>query len=492
MPKSETVDAGLPILWPFDLFDLTTDTPVLSADRNSRWIQIAKTGKFFSARYGKFEITATDLRSMLANFKTITPIAPTQLPVDYDHLSMDPKKPGDGKAAGWFAGPMELREGGTTLWAEVTFTPPAAESIRNSEYRFVSPSFVKNYVWKDGKNIGTTLIAAAITNHPFLEGMDAVTLSNAMGELAIQLADGGAMEVGQVVSIKPELDPTRVGQSFEILEVAGSGNDAFSKLKDATGAVIGWYRVSDLAPAAVADPAAAAPPAPAPPPAAPKVPGTNPFAKHMSEDKMSETFTLRDTRGQDIAVPADGLQKFVDDQIAAAVTAKKTELVPEGSVVISAAKLGEFESTAQTVVSLRAEVTTLRDQNEAAAKTVHLAAITKRLDRLSQAGKITKPERDHLLKTYGDPLALAAFDEYFPLLDGRPALIHMGPEHGTGVDIEGAPITNAGGQLLALAQSRMKTDGIPLRDALKLVSQERVDLSEQYRGSAPIIGRRSH
>jgi hypothetical protein len=59
--------------------------------------------------------------------------------------------------------------------------------IENRAYRFVSPSFVKDHTHKDGRKIGTTLLAAAITNHPFLEGMSALTLYSfsAMGDLAL-------------------------------------------------------------------------------------------------------------------------------------------------------------------------------------------------------------------------------------------------------------------------------------------------------------------
>lgn len=149
------------------------------------WIQLARTGAFVSNRYGKFSITKDDLATMLRNFKTVTPKEPTELPIDWDHLSMDPKKPGDGAAAGWMKR-LELRDGGETLWAEVEWTPQGAEAVRTGSYRFVSPSFVKDHTHKDGTKIGTTLLAAAITNHPFLEGMKALTLYslNALGELA--------------------------------------------------------------------------------------------------------------------------------------------------------------------------------------------------------------------------------------------------------------------------------------------------------------------
>src|SRR5687768_9739395 len=82
------------------LLNLTGTT----ADRDGTlrsWIQLARTGSFQSHRYGKFSITREDLAQMAHNFNEVTPRAPTQLPIDFDHLSMDPKHPGDGKAAGW-------------------------------------------------------------------------------------------------------------------------------------------------------------------------------------------------------------------------------------------------------------------------------------------------------------------------------------------------------------------------------------------------------
>jgi phage I-like protein len=223
------------------------------------WIQLARTGSFHSNRYGKFSITKTDLTQMLANFTDITPKAPTELPVDFDHLSMDPKKPGDGIAAGWMK-KLELRgDDKDELWAEVEWTPGGAERIANQEYRFVSPSFVKDHVHKDGKKIGTTLLAAAITNHPFLEGMRALTLYNfsAHGDLALppatsaEVATISLAEIGQRVMIAPGNARTQdeIGGTFEIAEVIGEGDDAFVSVKDAGGLVHKWFRMTELLPA---------------------------------------------------------------------------------------------------------------------------------------------------------------------------------------------------------------------------------------------------
>ncbi len=196
---------------------------------------------------------------MLKNFNEVTPKAPTQLPIDYDHLSMDPKKPGDGIAAGWME-KLELRGDGDELWGEVSWTPDGAERIRNLEYRFISPSFVKDHTHKTGQKIGTTLLAAAVTNHPFLEGMKALTLFNfsTMGDLALN-SDHVAKpddvislaEVGQRVMIAPGNARTQdeIGGTFEIAEVIGEGDDAFVSLKDAAGLVHKWFRATELLPA---------------------------------------------------------------------------------------------------------------------------------------------------------------------------------------------------------------------------------------------------
>ena len=187
------------------------------------WIQLARTGTFQSNRYGKFSITKADLAQMLSNFENITPKLPTELPIDYDHLSMDPKKPGDGIAAGWMKR-LELRGDGDELWAEVEWTKTGASRIEAGEYRFISPSFVKDHTHKDGQKIGTTLLAAAVTNHPFLEGMKALTLYDfaVMGDLALTAGpDAGEPAHQHASADSPESQqnrPLHTDQSEQRLE----------------------------------------------------------------------------------------------------------------------------------------------------------------------------------------------------------------------------------------------------------------------------------
>lgn len=155
---------------------------------SSSWIQVAVVGDFVSPLYGEFSITKKDLRSMLDNFDSgVHPVPPTKLCMDYDHLSERPDAPGDGKAAGWFE-ELELRANGKELWARIEWTADGAEAIRKKEYQFVSPSYHPAFTTPANVEAGCTLLAAAITNRPFLQGMDPLSLSSTFEGLAFPAA----------------------------------------------------------------------------------------------------------------------------------------------------------------------------------------------------------------------------------------------------------------------------------------------------------------
>lgn len=140
-------------------------------ENKSKRVQIAKIGAFNHIIYGKFSITAADLEEMKTNFEADVrkqkidgrPV----LPFDYSHYDGD-------KAAGWITA-LSIESG--SLFAEVEWTPKAAEKIKNKEFRFVSPSIHSDY--KDaetGKKYKIVLMGAALTNVPFLRDMEAIHL----------------------------------------------------------------------------------------------------------------------------------------------------------------------------------------------------------------------------------------------------------------------------------------------------------------------------
>lgn len=143
---------------------------------NESMVQIFRTGVFKHPVYGKFTVTDSDLDSMEANFAAHRPLSPTELVVDYEHMSAK----GDqiAPAAGWVKG--LVRKAGE-LFAKISWTQKAAGMIRAGEYRFISPEWQFNYRDKSsGKDIGPALLSIALTNRPFIEGMQPVSLSESM------------------------------------------------------------------------------------------------------------------------------------------------------------------------------------------------------------------------------------------------------------------------------------------------------------------------
>lgn len=147
------------------------------ADVSQSWAQVLRAGHFVHSSYGEFDMTPDDLASMVANFANgVRPKAPTRLVVDYDHGNLT------GKAAGWITA-LEVRAGGTELWAQVEWTDEAADLIRRKEYQFTSAEFTSEYVDKEtGETRGATLLAFAITNRPFVEGMQPLALSEQVSQ----------------------------------------------------------------------------------------------------------------------------------------------------------------------------------------------------------------------------------------------------------------------------------------------------------------------
>ena len=140
-------------------------------------IQILRTGKFKDeVRYGEFEITSKDLDTIARNFENEGLAG--RLIVDYNHGSaLAEPTPDQAKSAGKI---MKLvRQGKDKLFAVVKWTKEAIRRIEDEEYLFISPEFHPNYSHPErgAKKMGAWLLAVALTNRPFLKGMDPVALS---------------------------------------------------------------------------------------------------------------------------------------------------------------------------------------------------------------------------------------------------------------------------------------------------------------------------
>lgn len=152
-------------------FSYLGDGVCLTEKTNRGTIQVLRTGVFHHPEYGQFEITDEILDSMVRNFKEVAPKAPTEMVVDFEHQST---KGVVAVAAGWVKD-LVHQDGG--LFAIVEWTEEAAEMIRSDQYRFISPQFALEGEDKEtGDKIGAELLSVALTNRPFIEGMDPVIL----------------------------------------------------------------------------------------------------------------------------------------------------------------------------------------------------------------------------------------------------------------------------------------------------------------------------
>jgi phage I-like protein len=156
------------------------------------WIEVMPVVE--KARNGPhyFTITADDLTAAIEFIKA----NPDRIPIDYDHAGAEG---GSTKAAGWFTGNAEIRNG--SLWAEVKWTPAAVQEIQDGSFRFVSPEWsmenkdAKTGLWTKFK----ALAAATLTNRPFFEEMSPVVAHQLDSEQLEQLATLHGSEVADLL-----------------------------------------------------------------------------------------------------------------------------------------------------------------------------------------------------------------------------------------------------------------------------------------------------
>lgn len=178
-----------------------------------------------------FKITFEDLQRMLLNFEKRKN---EMVVIDYEHASEDPSvaRGGPVPAAGWIhelflerapssPGTQRRRRphvpGADTLMARVEWTPEAEDLIHTGQYRFFSPSIDWGAHDKaTGKPQGATLTSGALTNHPFLEELpplmltDLETVVGAPLEGADGQAAGRAQSPSQHSEGETQMEPKRL------------------------------------------------------------------------------------------------------------------------------------------------------------------------------------------------------------------------------------------------------------------------------------------
>lgn len=136
----------------------------LSEGGNESKTQIFKMGTFDHPWYGIMEFTDEVFDTFIKNFNDN--VRGIEIQANYGHASYD-------EAAGWI---KSIEKDGEKLYANIEWTEEAAAKIRAKKWKYISPEF--DLAYKDnetGTLYGATIIGVALTNIPFLKGMDAVS-----------------------------------------------------------------------------------------------------------------------------------------------------------------------------------------------------------------------------------------------------------------------------------------------------------------------------
>lgn len=396
------------------------------------WIQVLRTGSFWSARYKDFAVTKATLAKMVENFQTITPKAPTELPLDYNHGTNYAETVDQGKAAGWIKN-LELRANGTELWAQVELTAEAADLVRGKEYRYVSATFEFDHVHTDGehrkKAIGPTLMSAALTNTPFVEGMAPVTLAK---DAAVMLdADGMDAEPDD------DADDTEAAKP-KAKKKAKAKTVAMDDDPDQAEADAMSTSDPQCKPAAVA-------------------------ASHpVSGAHAMPTITVKDAQGNDVQL---------SEEVAIALARQHAPKNDDLKVELNKMQAALTETQTQ-LAELRNDNAKLKDEKATMAAEQAVGALIK-------AGKIAPKKRDQFVKlAKNDP---ETFNE---LTSDLPVVFAVGTEVGSAGDGEGLTAVQQVAQLTRDAQTA--NPKLSAAEAQTLVFNKHPHLYEAYKRESTV------
>lgn len=211
-------------------------------EANTGWAHICSTGEWEGHSTGYTEFTPAVFDKLIENSLTRA----TPIDFDYEHDTFNPYATGPRPSAGAI---QQLERRGEDLWALVAWTPRAAEMIRGGEYR--SCSVVIDLEATDrvtDEPIGPELLSVALTNNPFVDGLQTLQLKRfstmataeedkAAADKAAEKKKADDAEAAKKASATPEKPvAAAVGdQPTDAATTDSAATIAVSALADATG-----------------------------------------------------------------------------------------------------------------------------------------------------------------------------------------------------------------------------------------------------------------
>lgn len=204
------------------------------AGKASSKIQLFKFGVFEHWSGDTFEVNEEFMDQMIANFKKCQESSkdPDVIAIDYNHGSLS-YGPEEAAASGWI---MDLIKEEDGLYAQVKWTNRARKYIEEEEYKYISPEFTVNPRDEYGEKIeGAFLYAAALTNRPFLKGMDSVKIAafekklNDLSQKLCQKGDGEMREkLAKLLALKDDSEDSVIKAIESARSIVANINKALS------------------------------------------------------------------------------------------------------------------------------------------------------------------------------------------------------------------------------------------------------------------------
>ncbi len=158
------------------------------------WMQVAKEGKYKGhPDFPEVDFTRPVLEAMVTNFRKHPAYLAGKdglgsepvVPFDYEHASeLDPTSgsiPVNGAPAPAWVLELQVRDaedGTAELWALTQLGDQARDQVKKGEYKWTSVAVWRNAIDPvSGEPIGPVLTSVAFTNHPFIQGMQALAAS---------------------------------------------------------------------------------------------------------------------------------------------------------------------------------------------------------------------------------------------------------------------------------------------------------------------------
>jgi phage I-like protein len=190
-----------------------------SEGKKTTWIQVFKATNFLHPELGDFTVTKEDLEQFVVNFRNKA--SGSQPSLNLNHKREE--------AAGWFIN-LETRKSGTELWGEIEWTPLGIDKVEKGLFRYVSAEMAFKHFNSESKKVTKNVMTgAALTNHPFMKGMEAVNFSEAFpnGTIVRQKPiqkERTTMKLSEIIAALAELgydfnDMKTKAAKFDALEI---------------------------------------------------------------------------------------------------------------------------------------------------------------------------------------------------------------------------------------------------------------------------------